>query len=196
MTYKSLLKYRGTENVLINHLFLVIPVIPMSLYKFVSSYVTKNACEHTLLSNSNSNMNLFSDQCTLIIIQIKVIWITRPMLNVFCVWFQMRRGRSVSYTRATAGYTAHESFIQTESSTPVFHACLTVRSVLMPTFVLSAEKATIFRAASVWQSCVELVSLSFYKIYWQAGLDDRIEHWSIFVGHPEVNISLVLSTKM
>ncbi len=28
-------------NVLINHLHLVIPVIPVSLYKFVSSYVTK-----------------------------------------------------------------------------------------------------------------------------------------------------------
>ncbi len=33
----SILNYGDTENVLINHLLLVIPVIPMSLYKFVSS---------------------------------------------------------------------------------------------------------------------------------------------------------------
>ncbi len=33
----SVLNYGDTENVLINHLLLVIPVIPMSLYKFVSS---------------------------------------------------------------------------------------------------------------------------------------------------------------
>ncbi len=38
-------------SVLINHLLLVIPVIPMSLYKFVSSFVTKththtHACTH------------------------------------------------------------------------------------------------------------------------------------------------------
>ncbi len=32
-----ILNYGDTENVLINHLLLVIPVIPMSLYKFVSS---------------------------------------------------------------------------------------------------------------------------------------------------------------
>ncbi len=35
--FLSLLNYGVTEKVFINHLLLVIPVIPMSLYKFVSS---------------------------------------------------------------------------------------------------------------------------------------------------------------
>ncbi len=38
MIYKPFEKW---GSVLINHLLLVIPVIPMSLYKFVSSFVTK-----------------------------------------------------------------------------------------------------------------------------------------------------------
>jgi len=70
------------------------------------------------------------------------------MLNGFCGSLQMRRGMNASCIRVTADYTAHESFIRTETSTPAFHVCLIVRSVLMPACVPSAEKDTSFKVAS------------------------------------------------
>ncbi len=53
-------------NVLINHLLLVIPVIPVSLYKFVSSYVTKTRTHtHTHTHTHTPLAHKHTHKCTL-----------------------------------------------------------------------------------------------------------------------------------
>lgn len=87
--------------------------------------------------------------------------LTRPILNINWIHFQMKMERNASCTRVTAEPTARGTSTQTESSTRACPVLPTVRSVWMATSVPNAGKDIKFKVGSVCQCLAVWVRDSF-----------------------------------